>query len=177
MPINWAVTYAQAEGVLARLHGANGDAQRKTFRARLKHLKKLGVPLGVEPGRGKKISYAEEQLYQWAFCLEVAEFGLDPTHIVRVLREHWDEIKKHFNAEASRDFNDELLFVLRPAFLSQAMAGTASYGIKWFRGSGADLFWKLRSHRRAMVINVTHLLRELSIARVATDSALYASKR
>ena len=87
--MKWSVSYAQAEGVLARLHEGTGTTQTKAFRGRLKHLKRLGIPEGSSPGRGAKINYYEDQLLEWAFCLELAEFGLDPTLIVQLMKESW----------------------------------------------------------------------------------------
>ena len=63
-------TYAEAESLLAKLYQADESAQRGAFRGRLKHLHRLGIPMGRRPGRGKKVSYDREQIYQWAFCLD-----------------------------------------------------------------------------------------------------------
>ena len=61
-----AFSHAQAEAVLAGLFGADERVQKAAFRGRLKHLKRLGVPLGSRPGRGSKIDYELEHIYQWA---------------------------------------------------------------------------------------------------------------
>jgi hypothetical protein len=83
-------TYAEAEKLLGRLYYVPDErALRGAFRARLKHLKRLGVPLDSSPGKGVKVAYEAEHLYQWAFCLELAEFGLDPTIIVKLLKANW----------------------------------------------------------------------------------------
>jgi hypothetical protein len=62
----------------------------------LKHFKKLGVPLGISPGRGKKIKYSREHLYQWIFCLECSQFAIDPTWIVMAMEKHWSSIYQLF---------------------------------------------------------------------------------
>ena len=87
-------TYAEAEAVLAKLYAATGAPQQGAFRARLKTLKKVGIPLGSSPGRGKKIKYGYDELYQWTFCLELSQLGVDPTVIGKLMAEQW---KHHFS--------------------------------------------------------------------------------
>jgi hypothetical protein len=164
MPV---VTYAQAEGILARLHQSAGKPQQKAFRARLKHLKRLGVPLGSHPGRGKKIDYTDEQLAEWVFCLELEECGLDPSVIVRLLKENRREI---YTDEATIDYQHELLLVIRPSAIA---ADAPGYKIEWIRREGhRDPFQKLRSYRRCIVVNVTQLLRQMDVAAVQTDTEI-----
>jgi len=104
-------TYAEAETLLGELYGVPDQAtQRGAFRGRLKHLSRLGVPLDSRPGKGARVAYDVEHLYQWAFCLELEEFGLDPTVIVRFLRAQWYLIGATFKAAAKDD--RELFMVL-----------------------------------------------------------------
>ena len=69
--------YAEVEAALAKMHHIAPDAIG-AFRGRIKHLQKIGV-VPSSPGRGKKISYNFGAVAVWAFCLQVAEFGVDPT--------------------------------------------------------------------------------------------------
>jgi hypothetical protein len=80
--------YGEVEGILARLHGADADAQAGALRGRIKHLRRLGMPFGQSPGTGNKIEYGSAEIYQFAFCLELEEFGLDPALIVGLLEAH-----------------------------------------------------------------------------------------
>jgi len=82
-------TYAQVEAALARLFNADPEVQRKTFRARIVHLRRVGIPLGFSPGRGKRIAYELEQVYQLGLCLELEEMGLDPSLISRLMVKFW----------------------------------------------------------------------------------------
>jgi hypothetical protein len=110
------LTYAQAELNLAALHGALGEAQRGAFRSRLKHLKKLGVPRGVSPGKGAKVQYSDRHLFEWAFALELEEFGIDPSAIVRLMDEAWeDEILPRFHVAQHHRVQVTLLQAKGPA--------------------------------------------------------------
>jgi hypothetical protein len=81
--------YGEIERILAALHCANEAAQKTTLRSRIKHFQKLGVPFGLRSGRGKKLEYDRDHIYQFALCLELAEFGIDPSVIVALLRAKW----------------------------------------------------------------------------------------
>jgi hypothetical protein len=50
------------------------------------------VPFDLRSSRGKKLEYDRDHIYQWALCLELAEFGLDPSVIVALLRTKWERM-------------------------------------------------------------------------------------
>jgi hypothetical protein len=110
-------TYAEAEILLARLYKADEAAQRGAFRGRLKHLQRLGIPMGSRPGKGKKVSYDRQQIYQWAFCLELEEFGIDPTVIVRIVEREWEKNILPQFITAERNEREWFLFTA-PRFMS-----------------------------------------------------------
>jgi hypothetical protein len=114
------LTYAEAEFTLASIFKADSKAQVGAFRGRLKHLKRLGIPLGSNPGRGKKIGYQRNELYQWLFCLELEEFGIDPSIIVKIVRRYWLEwFGPGFEAVAKDNPDaEETLFCFAPQLMS-----------------------------------------------------------
>jgi hypothetical protein len=77
-------TYAQVEAALASVHEIPA-ARMKAFRGRLKHFLRLGI-VPSSPGKGNKITYTINNVYMWAICLELEEFGLDPVRIEEFYR-------------------------------------------------------------------------------------------
>ena len=113
-------SYAQAETVLARLYGADEQVQRGAFRGRLKHFKRLGIPLNMAPGRGKKIFYTKEHVFQWSICLEFSEFGIDPTLTARFIHEFWRVFQACLQEiEGTRDKAGDVIFTINPIIMSK----------------------------------------------------------
>jgi hypothetical protein len=172
--MKWSVSYAEAESVLASLHGATAEVQRKAFRGRLQHLKRLGIPIGINPGRGAKIRYREEQLYEWAFCLELAEFGLDPSLIVQIMKNNRKEILDNLTKAREAPNGDDLYFVTNPNFLTASWAVNRPLRFRFIPLSDTKrLVQRLYGqHRRAILINISDLFRRFGEGKVD-----YYSKR
>ncbi|ESY20390.1 hypothetical protein [Mesorhizobium sp. LNJC391B00] len=162
------LTYAAAEAVLAGMYGLGSEIQGKAFRARLKHLKRLGVPLGSNPGRGTKIWYHDEQIFQWAFCLELAEFGIDPTTVVTFIREAWPDILKHFEeARRGRTAANEICFCSEPRLMTGPLSGEGlGFAYNWRNAAMV----RVDGVRRSLVINLSAMVRQIDILRVRADS-------
>jgi hypothetical protein len=82
-----ALGYARVEAALARVYDAEG-VQKNAFRGRLKHFRKLGIP-HHNPGKGGRIAYDVQDVWQLMVCLELSEFGIDPNLIVKIVQRHW----------------------------------------------------------------------------------------
>jgi len=85
-----ALSYADVENVLARLHRI-ADDKRIAFRARLKHFQRLGFPEGVNTGTGKRVSYTLAMLFKLALAMELTQVGLAPKRIVKIINLNWEE--------------------------------------------------------------------------------------
>jgi hypothetical protein len=101
-------SYAVVEAALAKVFGADAMAQKRAFRGRLQHLRRLGLPSGG-PGRGKAIAYAKANIYELGFCLECEELGIIPTLAVNLLAMRGDYILEAYE-RAERDFPKEWFF-------------------------------------------------------------------
>lgn len=170
MPTN--VRYATIEWILARLVNSSGDVQEKAFRGRLKHLKRLGIPLGSSPGKGVKVWYADDHLYQWAFCLELAEFGIDPTVVVDFVREHWqsDIAKKFEKALPPDDSGNDLFFYAYPSLMSNSWSSAERF--KHGHVRQAELVRVIHRSQRTIIINLSLLKNNLMNLRVLADSSI-----
>jgi hypothetical protein len=163
-------TYAQAEKLLAELHAADGGVRTRAFRGRLKHLQRLGIPLGRPSGRGNKTPYSMNQVYQLAFCLECAQFGFDPTWTVKQVKKHWPSIHKIFVA-AERHPGEVIFLWIRPEMMTGAwvedFAGERQAGHMIFTAVlKGDLPEKLAlvdgNFRRACLLNLTAAVRYIA---------------
>jgi len=88
-----AFSYKAVEKALAIVHLVPSQAMG-AFRGRLQHFQRLGM-VPSSPGRGRRISYEKADVCLWAFALELAEFGMDPTLIKRVLDARWPDVRPH----------------------------------------------------------------------------------
>ncbi|WP_157085661.1 hypothetical protein [Methylobacterium sp. Leaf99] len=157
-------SYAAVETALARLHDANPEVQRGAFRGRLKHLQRLGLPLGEKPGKGSRINYDAQQIWQLAVALELAEFGIDPTKIVLIIKHQWRESISIRIDEALEKFGerDETL-ELYVSFMSSAWTGREIQG----GGMPASIYPNFvrpptRTNRRSIIINLRSMVEELT---------------
>ncbi|ACL63239.1 hypothetical protein [Methylobacterium nodulans] len=169
------LTYGQMEEVLARVHGVQ-DVQDTTFRARMKHLSKLGIPVDfktgeyLKPGKGKRLEYKWSEIFQFVFCLECYQFGLDATWFTNVIKQYGGSINTHlsritFSLAKSYDIKDEYL-VLVPSMMTWSFRKTEDvrFGSDTMQLMYKDDFIKLISEniadrRRICSLNVTETLR------------------
>ena len=120
-------SYAQIETALAKIYEAE-DVQRTRFRARLKHFRKLGIP-SRNPGKGSRITYsaasAASDVFQLLICLELAEFGIDPYLIVRIVQRDWAREGPIWEAidRTQRFPGDDFHVAIRARFMSSSWSG------------------------------------------------------
>jgi hypothetical protein len=160
---NKGLSYAEAERLLASLHKAPDGVRENAFRARLKHLKRLGIPLGSSPGRGSKVRYEFDQICQWAFCLELAEVGIDPAEVAELMNKNWRaNIASLFRSAA--ESNEPLYLAIYPDLMSKSWASAASE-ISIVAPKYARNFFDrmIGSKRRVILINLSDLVMKLNL--------------
>jgi hypothetical protein len=114
-------SYAEVVKVLGELYRADEEAVRGPLRGRVQNLQKLHIPLGLQVGKGRKIDYQREQIYQLMFCMELAEMGLTPSQIALIVRGFWENVfaSEFRNEVAAQSQNNDRILVL---FLNQMSA-------------------------------------------------------
>jgi hypothetical protein len=72
--------YATVEMILADLHRV-GPGRMKAFRSQLRVLRDKGIPVIEKPGKGTRVTYNFENLWDMHFALCLDAFGLPPQRI------------------------------------------------------------------------------------------------
>jgi hypothetical protein len=111
--------YGAIEEALANIFGLDDGVQRGPLRGRLKRLGQLGLP-GVGQGKGQRVLYSYEQTTQLAVALLIAELGVDPTVIARLVKGHWKTIAPWVRRATDDDAKagDSVFLTLRPRLMS-----------------------------------------------------------
>jgi hypothetical protein len=173
-------SYAEVETALAQLYDAK-HVQRAAFRGRLKHIRKLKIPQ-EQPGKGARIRYGLEDIYQLLIALEFAEFGVDPHLIATIIRRHW-RLKTGLHtliAYAEQFPGDDFHVAFEPRFMSftwnrewsrhtdtEITRGVTGepIEIRYFKTSDSPTYWEaLKEGRRFCVFNLSARIRAVKRA-------------
>lgn len=82
----FSLSYSAVESLIAGLHEVMPN-RHSALRARLKHLKRLGFPTGVNTGRGVPAQYGADSVIHLLLAFELIQLGLTPERAVNLLRE------------------------------------------------------------------------------------------
>jgi hypothetical protein len=94
--------YKSVIAAFGMFYGASETEIASGMRGRVKNFQKLGVPLDTRVGKGTKIEYGRQEIYQLLLCFEMAKLGMMPSEIVKKiegfwLRVFWPEIENELN--------------------------------------------------------------------------------
>jgi hypothetical protein len=107
-------SYGQVEAALAAVHRIPPKAVG-AFKGRIKHFQRIGI-VPASPGKGKRIDYSLTDVYLWGFCLEFAEFGMDPVTIKKIAVRVWNYV--YYEAFGPERDSDRYFF-FHPAILGK----------------------------------------------------------
>jgi CBS domain-containing protein len=163
------------------MHGI-ASHKRTAFGSRLKHLQKLGLPVGDRPGKGRAGAYSLSQLMQMAAALEMIQSGLNPAYVAKLIQRYWwllqltifpstfadEELAAWFPERAHREW----LWLFHPNALAELVDGSDSRSEERLAGilTVADVRELLlevgdddlgSASRRMIVIKATPLTREV----------------
>lgn len=86
--MDFSVNFGGLEALLAEMHDI-ADAKRTAFQARLKNFHRLKYPVGFKTEKGRATIYKPGDIAEMALALELAQLGLTPERVVRVLSINW----------------------------------------------------------------------------------------
>ncbi|MEP2988257.1 MAG: hypothetical protein ABJN65_06150 [Parasphingorhabdus sp.] len=79
---NISYQYSEIFNILSKKHRISGK-KTVSFRGRLQHFQRLGFPLGINTGKGKRVKYTWRELFLMGLALEYVEIGSTPERIVQ----------------------------------------------------------------------------------------------
>ena len=121
--------YKMVERVLLNMYEVD-DRNRKAFTARLNNFRRLGIPEGVNIGKGKVAEYRAKQMYQLVLALEFSEFGMVPATISRLITGmFWRTYAEHFR-EIEKAPSKRRFLMFEPSLMREA-TGTVWTSIKF----------------------------------------------
>jgi len=86
------LSFGQIEAALIRMNRI-ADDKRVAFRARLKHLQRLGFPPGTNTGTGKRASYRFSTYMQMVLAVELMQAGFTPARTVKIVEGSWYNLR------------------------------------------------------------------------------------
>lgn len=108
-----AYQYKHLELALANLFHVS-MAELPAFRARLRHLRNLGVPTNEKPGSGKAITYSRDNAIQLLIALEAELLGLPPKFAAAFSRTAMRDLAK--KADRAAKSGERLILSVEPKF-------------------------------------------------------------
>jgi hypothetical protein len=117
-------SYGQVESALMRVHQIPTNA-KGAFRAQIKHFQKIRI-VTSSPGKGRRIEYSVHDVLLWGFALELAQFGIDPADVKRIIfSRELDALFAIFDQKPERD----IFFFFHPTLLSTGFPDDARRSI------------------------------------------------
>jgi hypothetical protein len=164
--------YKQLEAALAEIFEvapgrARGTGNLLVLRGRLKSFQRVGLTPS-SPGRGKVIRYRINDIYTWALGLALADFGLGPESIARILEQPW--VDGYYTEALRSPKGEHLFFVLSPYVLRYTAFRERETQYVIMRGSQISGKNITALGGRAALIDITFLLDKIH-AKLCTSAA------
>ncbi|WP_022684603.1 hypothetical protein [Sphingobium bisphenolivorans] len=87
-------SFAQVSSILESVHRI-APVHSSAFRARLKHLQRLGFPSGINTGKGKAAAYGFRELMMLAVALQLIEIGMSPEKATGICQANESDIVRY----------------------------------------------------------------------------------
>jgi hypothetical protein len=175
-------TYSEVSKIVAAIFGADEKARRGALTARLQNLQKFGVPLGQRPGKGKRIDYRNEQIFQLIFALELMDLGIMPSQIERIIKGLWAyRIRGYFKTALKNiGAEDDMILIFELSQMTSTWAPGPEgqdYHFAAVRANKETLGATIKGFihegwRHLSLINVSNLVRAIQKQRAIVSEAL-----
>jgi hypothetical protein len=146
--------YGQVEAALARVFEVKFE-DASAFRARLRHLRNLGVPSVSSPGSGRKAKFERAHAIEMLIALQFEALGLPPRFAVRLTKPAMIEVMR---APKAAEKDSDVMAMILPGqdFASDARA-VASVG-RWPETYTNNM---VRQHQRIRITNLSRAVEAL----------------
>lgn len=105
--------------LLSTLYSADELAISGQVKGRVQNLQKMGVPIGGNIGKGKRLDYGRSEIYQVVTCFELAELGLNPSQSSFFVKEDWaQKLEPHYRKEWTAPGKEDLLLIVMVELMS-----------------------------------------------------------
>jgi hypothetical protein len=180
-------TYSEVSKIVAAIFGADEKARRGALTARLQNLQKFGIPLGMNVGRGKRIDYRNEQIFQLAFCLELEDIGIMPSQIERIIKGQWrGMIHGYFKTALKNiDAEDDMILIFELSQMTSTWSRdleSQDYYFAAVRANNETLGATIKKFlhegwRHLALVNVSNLVRAVEKQRALVPDALVEGRK
>ncbi len=187
-PSNAVYAYGQIEAAVGAAVGVDPDGQKGWLRARITHLRKLGLGRAGSGRRGGlPLAYSREDADKWLVSLEIQACGVDPVTAAAFIKARWDPPKSRDASKAvdrgeasiselvevarksQRRDADVVMTVQTNQFVSRDRLPDVGCFVGSKKGLESFYYWLGQGPHRACAFNLSARLRALD---VALESAL-----
>ena len=132
------------------------EAELGAFRAKLRHLRSLGIPVVKNVGSGHRAQFSRFDALTMRLALELSAFGIKPTSVAKLTAA---EALKHLKQHDAGDLGDDIYFLVSPA--RSGVTWAALVGLAGVANAMAATKTKTTTF---VTINISQIIREMDAA-------------
>ena len=138
--IGMELRYGQIEQALAEILGVPSLERTRAFRARLRHLRNIGIPELPKPGTGQSVAYSYEHALELLVALRLESIGTAPRFLAPLAKSITNAYRHHETTPMAREYGD-LFILVYPAYSSpKDYAHLNPTNLQWAASSGPPFY-------------------------------------
>lgn len=157
------LSFQDLTGLLSKVHGIPHESM-SPFAARIKDFQRRGFPPGTNTGKGRRVAYGAEHVFQIAAVMELSLLGFSPDRAITAVSMWWDELRRAILAARDPEEIRMAFFVSRD-FEGLTWRSEEFFALSFRKDRGADSHDDvafLVSKARAAGINISKILEEVT---------------